>query len=124
MGVYEYMQNYCVCPGVEVYLALRTRDGQEVNAFPVMVYNVNQQALSQADDKEEYISIWNANAANAAIGILTGLLGPFSFKLILKPGQTAPAYVIGETEASGLDLLIDSNGDALIDSDGVYLLFQ
>ena len=100
-AMYDYMKDYCVCSGTEVYLGMRDLGGQEVGSFPVTVYNVNEVSLSVANNKEQYISIWNSDADNRLIGLLTGLIGPFSFNLRLKPGQSAPPYVIGDSGAVG-----------------------
>ena len=96
MMYYEYYRGICVCGGEEVYLPMRTRAGAEVLSFPVTVYNVNEVAIGVAVNKEQYITIWNGNAANRAVGVLTGLIGPFSFTLITKL-DSPPAYVIGES---------------------------
>lgn len=94
--VYDFYKLYCVCPGTYEYLAMKTLAGIDVTSFPVTVYNVEEDALTEAADKEEYITIWNANPVNQAIGVLSGMVGPFSFTLKLNAGQTLPPYVIGE----------------------------
>lgn len=94
------MREYCVCAGEQIYLQMRNLAGQEVVSFPVTVYDVNETPLGVATNKEEYITIWNASPVNSAIGRLSGLIGPFSFNLFLRPGATEPNWVIGESEGS------------------------
>ena len=95
MGLYyDFYKGFCVCPGDEVYLAMRDLEGDEVSTWPVTVYNVNEEVIGVAANKEQYISIWNSDPANNLVGTLTDLIGPFSFKLINIIG-TIPPYVIG-----------------------------
>jgi hypothetical protein len=125
MAIYEFYKDYCVCPGQQIYIGMRDLDGVEVGAFPVYVYNVNEEILSIAYTKQQYIDIWNSDPDNRAVGTLSGLIGPFSFTLTLKPGQTAPAYVIGDIDGAVPEYsLTDSDGVSLADSDGAVLLYQ
>jgi len=96
MMYYEYYKNICVCDGREIYLPLRRLDGSMISGFPVTVYNVNEVAIGTANNKEQYLNIWNADLANRAVGVLTGLIGPFSFTLITK-SSSPPDFVIGES---------------------------
>lgn len=96
---------------------MRTLDGGAVYNYPVIVYNVNGQALGLADNKERYISIWNSSNANRTRGVLSGLPGPFSFSLKLRKGQAATQFVIGDV----CELIVDSDGNFLVDADGNYL---
>lgn len=125
MSIYNYFSNYCVCPGRDVYLGMRDLYGNEASSFPVFVYNVNEELIGEALNKQQYIDIWNTDPDNRLVGTLSGLIGPFSFTLTLKPGQSAPAFVIGDQYgAVPENSIIDSDGDYLVDSDGDYILFQ
>jgi hypothetical protein len=116
VGLYDYMKLICVCPGRIEYLAMRTLAGAEVYFFPVTVYNVNEEPIGVANDKQEYINIWNSDYANNKIGILAGLIGPFSFQLHLKPGQVSPPWVIGENGEEGF--ILTEGGDFILTEDG------
>jgi hypothetical protein len=98
MGAYEYYRNYCVCPGEEFVLGMRDLDDNEVSFWPVIVYNVNQIPIGVAATKNQYINVWNGDADNNIIGVLQNSnAGPFSFTLVINPGQPVPPWVLGET---------------------------
>lgn len=80
---------------------MRDLDGNETTSYPVDVYNVNEELIGIATTKEEYISVWNSDAANQAIGVLGNDIGPFSFKIVLNDGQVAPDWVIGVSHTAG-----------------------
>lgn len=94
--MYDFYKLYCVCPGTYEYIGMKTIAGDEVTAFPVNVYDVDEVLIGEAADKAEYITLWNSSTANQAVGVLSGLVGPFSFTLKLNSGQTLPDWVIGE----------------------------
>jgi hypothetical protein len=94
-GLYNHYKNHCVCPTTEVYLPLKDLEGDDVPGYPVDVYNVNEEMIGVANNKNQYITVWNSDPDNQLIGTLENLIGPMSFKLKLNRGQTAPPYVIG-----------------------------
>lgn len=91
----EYYQLYCVCDEEPISLGMANLQGVQTTSYPVDVFNVNEELIGTADTKEEYISIWNSDADNQEVGTLAPGLGPFTFLLLLNPGETAPEYVIG-----------------------------
>jgi|GEM_PF-4242932 len=92
---YAYYEAYCVCVGEGIALVMRDLQGNETGSFPVEVYNVNEELINGATNKQHYIIVWNSDPANQAIGVLKNGYGTFGFKLTLNPGQTPPEYVIG-----------------------------
>lgn len=125
VSAYEYMRGYCVCQGGEVLVAMVDLLGIDATSYPVTVYNVNETAIGTAASKAEYISVWNSDTANQAVGILSGFLGAFVFMLKLKANAVDPEFVIGDTAPapSGF-ILTDGDGVALTDSDGIEILYQ
>ncbi len=95
-GYYEYYSGFCVCGNERVVLPMKDLNGNDVYTFPVQAYNVNVAAIGAANNKDEYIAVWNSDPANQAIGILSGAVGPFLFTLAVNPGQVIPPWVIGD----------------------------
>jgi hypothetical protein len=93
--VYEYLSDICVCPVQEIFIPIRTSEGYEVFEFPLAVHNVFDVYIGTANNKAEYMAIWNSDPDNQLIGTLSGYLAPFAFTLKLKPDQIAPDWVIG-----------------------------
>lgn len=91
----DYYSRYCVCPDGLYSLGMRDLEGNETTAYPVDVYNVNEELIGIANTKAEYITIWNSDPVNQAVGTLSNSLGPFGFKLRLNTGAELPDYVIG-----------------------------
>lgn len=106
---------------------MRDLSGHEVLSFPVWVYDVHLNPIAIAYTKEQFITIWNSDLDNRAVGTLSGLIGPFSFTLTLKPGATAPPWVIGDINnvvPGATYYLINSNGNPLVNSNGNNLTYQ
>lgn len=97
-GYYQYYKDYCICPDGSISLGMQDLEGNETSSYPVDVYNVLEEFVGVAATKTEYISVWNSDPDNQAVGVLTPGTGPFRFKLFLNPGQINPGYVIGETD--------------------------
>lgn len=92
---YDYFKQICVCQGAEILLGMRDLEENEVANFPVEVYNVLEELLGGAVDKQQYIDLWNSDEANQGIGVLMNGPGPFLFRLKVNTGQIAPPWVIG-----------------------------
>lgn len=108
-GVYDFMDEICVCgPGI-VLLCMRDLEGNETTSYPVNVYNVNEEYIGLATTKSQYRIIWNSDPANQAVGTLDNGVGPFCFSLSLNAGQPSPGWVIGDP----------INGGVVID-EGIY----
>lgn len=103
-GIYDYMDDICVCgPGL-VLLGMRDLLGNETTSYPVNVYNVSEEFIGLATTKSQYRILWNSDPVNQAIGVLDNGPGPFQFYLALNPGQVAPAYVIGDPIGGGSEV--------------------
>lgn len=96
----DYYSQYCVCGPEEINLGMRDLDGNETTSYPVDVYNVNEELIGIAANKAEYITVWNNDPANQAVGTLGNGLGPFGFKIVLNDGQEAPDWVIGVSQVA------------------------
>ncbi|MGE9312893.1 hypothetical protein ACLOAU_14695 [Niabella sp. CJ426] len=94
MGYYDYYKNICICPPRPVILGLGDQYCNEVDSWPVDVYNVAGIVIGNATNKAEYINIWNSNSINRTVGRLFNFWGPFSFLLMVNPGQIIP-YCLG-----------------------------
>lgn len=92
--------DFCNCGNSTMVIEMRTTGLEEVSGYPVVVLNVNLDAIGIAADKDQYISIWNADAANAAVGYLEGFPGPFLFRMVLREGPM-PDYVYGNPFDNG-----------------------
>ncbi len=95
-GSYDYYKLYLVGTYIPVPLQLRTTAGTEPDHYPIDVYDVNGDLISQANNKAEYIESWNSASDNAVLGVLVGGDGPFSFILNLKPDQSLPTGITGD----------------------------
>lgn len=92
---YDYLLDYCVCSGSMIYLGMRDLDGNETTNYPVTVYNINEEEIGYAVNKAQYISVWNSDPDNQAVGVLSAGAGPFAFALKLNANQVPPPWVIG-----------------------------
>ena len=95
-AAYDFLKNYCICDGEELFVGMRDLDGNEVAAYPVTAYDVTVTGIGGASTKSQYVTVWNSDPDNQAIGILKPGPGPFGFLMNVKPGQAPPAYVIGD----------------------------
>jgi hypothetical protein len=104
MDAYDYYKNYCVCPGTSFFQGMRDLDGEETSCWPVSVYNVNEELIGVAYNKSEYVSTWNSDEANQAVGVLSKGNGPFGFNLLVNYGQVPPFWVIGVGACGGEEI--------------------
>lgn len=88
-GLYDYQNGYLNGYSEEI-IGLVDTSNEEAGSFPVPVKNINGVVLGEANSKEEYINIWNEDAANASVGYLSGWYGPFHVLLIGKSRITVP----------------------------------
>lgn len=120
MSYYDYYTNYCICQSGPFPIGMFDLEGNETYQWPVTVYNVNEEALSEATDKQDYINIWNSDPDNAAIGTLSGGPGPFLFMITLKSGQSTPGFVLG-VGGPGEGILTE-DGDFMVTEDDEFLI--
>lgn len=95
VGHFEYYKDYCVCRG-SVFIQMRDLNGNEAYQWPVNVYDVNENFLAAANDRNEFMSVWNSSGYNQQVGRLIAGYGPFGFQLLMNADQSAPEYVIGD----------------------------
>jgi len=99
----DYYSRYCVCPDGSYALGMRDLEGNETTAYPVDVYNVNEELIGVANTKAEYQTIWNSDPANQAVGTLFNGLGPFGFNIRMVAGAEVPDWVIGVSHIASRD---------------------
>ncbi|HQW16420.1 MAG TPA: hypothetical protein PLV31_01425 [Gammaproteobacteria bacterium] len=117
MGFYDYYKNICICPPKPVIIGLGDASCNELDEWPVDVYNVNGVLIGNAANKVQYISIWNSNAANREVGTLYNFFGPFTFLLMVNPGQMVP-FCLGGVITPGGDFLLLESGFHLLQESG------
>ncbi len=75
-------------------ITLRIVDLDEVNtaAYPVEVFNVDEESLGFAADGDEYMDLWNADPDNAAIGQIVSFGGMGVVIELTEPGPVVPDF--------------------------------
>lgn len=91
---YQY-QAQSGCGGNCAILTMQTFTGSNTIGYPVGVFNVQGKLIGNASGSAQYVSLWNSDAANAAVGTLAAGADGLHFNLSLNAGKTAPAGVIG-----------------------------
>jgi len=95
LKTYEYQyQAQAGCGSGCTVLAMQTFLGAATIGYPVGVFNVHGKLLGNANDPDQYVSLWNNDTADAAIGTLAKG-DSLHFKLSVNGGKTAPAAVTG-----------------------------
>lgn len=94
-GNYDYYKLYLAAPTIKLDIKMLTASNTEPDHYPVVVLDVNGNVIGNASSKSNYIAIWNSIPGNTAIGQLSGGVGPFSFVLSLRPGQSVPSKLAG-----------------------------
>lgn len=69
---------------------MQTFSGSNTLSYPVGVFNANGRLLGKADSQAAYISLWNADTANANRGTLAAGADSMHFKVTLNAGKTLP----------------------------------
>jgi hypothetical protein len=116
-GYYDYLKNYIVQQPCSKPIGLRDAGGAEPGEWPVDVYNLDDVMIGTAADKAEYISIWNADPVNKALGKISGWYGPFTFFLQYDCHQVPPDFLgVGGTLESLLIEDADGGGDLLLET--------
>lgn len=101
---------------------------QAVNSFydypetyPIPVYDQNGTQIGTANNKIEYLAIWNADPTNHALGTLVGWYGPFGFKLITKEHITTPIPGFIIENIKKIYLWSDGQGNYIQDGNNNYI---
>jgi len=74
---------------------MQTLSGTNTIGYPVGVFNVHGKLLDTASTPSRFVTLWNADTANARIGTLTVGGDPLHFNMTLNAGMTLPAGVTG-----------------------------
>ncbi|HEY4064194.1 MAG TPA: hypothetical protein VGM30_19950 [Puia sp.] len=109
------------CGGNCFSIAMQTFAGTNTLSYPVGVFNVHGDLLDTASTPARYISLWNADTADARIGTLAAGKDSMHFNITLNSGQTMPAGVTG-CRYYQYDLAW-TNLDAVRNGNGVYVDF-
>ncbi len=122
---YNYAAGSC---GNNCYiLPMQTFNGSNTLGYPVGVFNVNKQLLGNATTQAQYVSLWNGNAANQAVGVLSAGADALHFNLQLNTGQAVPYAVTGlryyqfDLNYTQFDGARSDNGEFIDFGDGITL---
>jgi hypothetical protein len=95
---FAYVENSCGCL-TGYTLPLKQADNTDITAYPVDVLNVNGVDLGEANTPSEYVILWNSDAANKAVGVLSVGTGAFCFALSRIDNVVPPSKVLGSVVA-------------------------
>jgi hypothetical protein len=121
---YEYRyQAVTSCGSNCSILQMTTLAGTNTLGYPVGVFNVNGQLLGNAATQSQYISLWNADTADAHRGTLAAGADPLHFQFTLIPGKTIPAitgcrYFQMDIAWNNINSIRSCNGDYVDFGDG------
>ena len=86
--------DFCECPVLRKHVPMLTTDFQDPGSYPVEVFDINLVSIGFANNKNEYITIWNSSVDNVTVGYLIGDYGLFNFILVKNHGPL-PDEVFG-----------------------------
>ncbi|MBS1665197.1 MAG: hypothetical protein JST68_29395 [Bacteroidetes bacterium] len=96
LKTYEYqyaLQGSC---GPNCYgIAMQTFAGNNTPGYPVGVFNVHGKLLGNATDASGYVSLWNSDTADVALGALATGADNLHFNITLNSGKVLPSGVYG-----------------------------
>lgn len=121
---FEFICDKCLIKEKSYFLQILNSNEFYPLSFPVNVYNQSGSVIGTANTKQEYIDIWNEDATNQAVGVLSGWYGEGSVRLDVSkiPTQNIP----GLSDIFPQLYLID-NGDGTYlkaDINNVYLTYK
>jgi len=76
-------------------ITMQTLSGTNTLGYPVGVFNVHGKLLDTASTSLRFVTLWNADTANARIGTLSVGGDPLNFNMTLNTGMSLPAGVTG-----------------------------
>jgi hypothetical protein len=92
LKTYEYQYQASGGCGANCFVEpLQTMAGTNTLGYPVGVFNVNGKLLGNATSQSAYVTIWNLDTDNSAVGILAAGADPLHFQITLNTGKTLPA---------------------------------
>ncbi|MDO6433303.1 hypothetical protein Q4E93_22015 [Flavitalea sp. BT771] len=93
---FEYQYQASSGCGSNCYIVtMQTLSGTNTIGYPVGVFNVHGKLLDTASTPSRFVTLWNADTANARIGTLSAGGDPLHFNMTLNSGMTLPAGVTG-----------------------------
>jgi hypothetical protein len=98
------------------FWVVKTITDTEPANYPVDVIDVNGSVIGTANNKQEYMDIWNADTTNTDLkGFLVGESFPFVFLL---GGKTLPIVIIETFK------ILQETGDAILTETGDFLILE
>ena len=95
---FSYIENSCGCL-IGYNLPLKAADDSDITAYPIHALNINSVDLGEAASPSDYVTLWNGDTANQAVGTLSVGTGAYCFVLSKKTGVTTPpSKVLGSVE--------------------------
>jgi YD repeat-containing protein len=123
---YNYGNGKC---GANCYiLSMQTFNGTNTIGYPVGVFNVNGQLIGNATTSAQFVTLWNGNATNQAVGTLVATADPLKFNLTVSVGKSPPPGVTGcryyqvDLPYNKLDAALPFNGIYADFGDGTGML--
>jgi YD repeat-containing protein len=120
---YNYGNGKC---GANCYiLSMQTFNGTNTIGYPVGVFNVNGQLIGNATTSAQFVTLWNGNATNQAIGTLAATADSLKFNLTVNAGKSPPPGVTGcryyqvDISYNRIDAVLTFNGIYANFGDGV-----
>ncbi|MBS1664164.1 MAG: hypothetical protein JST68_24175 [Bacteroidetes bacterium] len=96
LKTYEYQYAIQGSCGPNCYgIAMQTFAGNNTPGYPVGVFNVHGKLLGNATDASGYVSLWNSDTADVALGTLATGTDNLHFYLSLNSGKVLPSGVFG-----------------------------
>jgi len=83
------------CGGGCSSVVMQTLAGTNTLGYPVGVFDVHGKLLGNATGPDQYVSLWNNDTADAAIGTLAKGSDSLHFNISVNAGKTLPAGVAG-----------------------------
>jgi RHS repeat-associated protein len=128
-NIYQaYYNTYINPPSRTVDLDIRTFYGNKTPCVgDVGVFDINGNLIGNttlnANGNQNFATVWNSSAVNAAIGTLYEIAGSCKVRLVLKPGQVAPCKgIVGMRYYTFVNT--DSILNAAVVGPGCYLDFN
>ena len=87
---YNYANNCDNC-----YVPMQTFAGTGTLSYPVGVFNVNGKLLGNAASQVQYVTLWNGDSVDLAIGTLAAGADSMHFKITVNATKSAPSSVTG-----------------------------
>jgi hypothetical protein len=130
LKTYEYQYQAASGCGANCFIvAMQTFAGSNTLSYPVGVFNANGKLLDTAANQAAYISLWNADTANANRGTLAAGADSMHFQITLNTGKTLPSitgcrYYQYDLAWSRLDAVRNNNAAYVDFGDGTGMKLE